>query len=238
MASFTEWLLTRQETPGFLRTEQSSRWLGILGTQLDVVTEALIRARCTTWPLHPNCPEDALALLGSERALPRYPSETLPSYRQRLVDAWDTWSTAGSRTQLIQALEDWGFGAGSVHIVSNEDWGSAEDFTDPPNTLPGWASPSQDDEAAKWARFWIYVESTGHNFTAANLFNDGTEFNDGSVFGVGGITRQEVVDLQQLIELFRPAHELPMAIVFLLDASSGFTAPDVFSGDTARIDLD
>ncbi len=230
-------MLTRRETPGFLKTDQASRWLGIMTLMLDLSVELLLRARATQWPLHPNCPDDALALIGRDRMLPQYPDETRVNYGPRLVDAWNIWARAGDEEQLKDSLEDWGFTVDKVHIISNADWGVRDDFTDPGNPLPAWASPAQDDQAAMWARFWVYVEVGGHAFTKANEFDGGTVFDDGAVFDTGSITRQQVVSLHQLIENFRAGHELAVNIRFLLDASAGFTAPDVFSGDSVSLNL-
>lgn len=236
--SFAEWLLERPETPGFMKTPVAAKDLGCIGMIADVHMESLLRAVQSGWCAHPNCPADALDLIGRSRQIPRYDVDTDETYAARVFRAWQTWSNSGSRTQLIEEIEAWGMGSGSVFIVSNNDWGVAEDPTDAPNILPGWTSPAQDDQAALYARFWIYVKHTGHSFTGPRQFNDGVEFDAGALFDIGGMTPQQAADLHGLIERHRAAHELAMSVTFLLDAgSSGFTAPGVFSGQSVTLDL-
>lgn len=236
--SLTEWLLTRNETPGFMRTPNASRDLGCIGSIADAHMESQLRAVQSGLIASPNCPSDAMDLIGNSRQIPRYDVDTDLTYRTRVYNAWDTWAESGSTAQLISELEHWGMGSGSVFIVSNNDWGVAEDPTNGPNTLPAWASPSQDDEAAQWARFRIYVKHTGHSFTAGRAFDDGLAFDEGHLFDIGGMTPQQAFDVHQLVERHRAAHELALSITFLLDAgSSGFTAPHVFSGASVTLDL-
>jgi hypothetical protein len=57
----------------------------------------------------PYADSSALALIGVERNLKRYPGESLEAFRDRALNAFDFWSLAGTKTGLELALEQLGY---------------------------------------------------------------------------------------------------------------------------------
>src|SRR5690606_1125558 len=119
--NFLQWMLERAETPGWLkRYRLGPELIGVPATVADEISEGVMRAVASNWVAHPWFPDDALPYLGEERMLPRYPNETTANYKLRLHRAWRIWSQAGSRNQLINELEAYGYS--DAFIVANNEW--------------------------------------------------------------------------------------------------------------------
>lgn len=54
-------------------------------------------------------PEDALAIIGAERGLSRYPNEALPAWRNRVQNAFEFWALAGTIPGVKQACLQMGY---------------------------------------------------------------------------------------------------------------------------------
>lgn len=223
MATWTEWLLERAETPPWLKRKWESRLVGLIGYVFDALGESLSRATAAGLVTHPNCPSDGLDMHGRERMMPRFPNESDEDYAVRLQGAWEMWPTAGNRTQLVSMLEGYGFSG--VYIVATYEWDGSG--------YPAWADPAELDN---WSRFWIYVPYGGHDIRPDGVWDSPGNWDDGGLWDFENLTQQDVVNIRQLIELYRPAHEIPVRIRFLLEPGS-FIAPDVWSGDSISLDM-
>lgn len=158
------------------------RFLQGIGTGLDTLLARFkdaIKARFPTYAAANN-DEYALANIGSDSSLPRYPSETNAQYGARLQRKWEVYERAGAAASptdpdaypnpIIQQLE--GLGFSDIVLMEYTDWPadagdpnvhhSPGDWYDSTGTTP-W-----------WSRFWIYIGK----YNGANI-------PEGGVLGVG-----------------------------------------------------
>lgn len=110
-----------------------SRWFGAVGALLDGALGGGLDAGTLVGPL--GAPDDALPLLGADRAIVRLAGETLASFRVRVAGAWETWRWAGT-TRGIHATVRL-FGWRGVRAVPHREWPI--------------------DEAALWSRYRVYI---------------------------------------------------------------------------------
>lgn len=95
--------------PWLLGTYGEKLMVNVLGLQADDVADEQLSAIQASWLLSSRSPDDALPLVGSERRMPRYPSEVTAAYRSRLHGAWDAYQFAGCEQTLIDQLVAFGF---------------------------------------------------------------------------------------------------------------------------------
>lgn len=95
-----------------------------LGGSLDGAADAILEAGRVAGP--GDAQDDALARLGWSRAIAQGQGEGLTSYRRRLVGAWDSWSWAGTRYGIAQAVSLLGFGTPAVVSWHAMPWDSDE----------------------------------------------------------------------------------------------------------------
>jgi hypothetical protein len=109
MTPMQEWAWTNL-VPTALKRGSGGRtlWAGLCFVG-DVCADMLLRAAMSGMILTSYCTEDALALVGRERRLPRYPGETVEQYRARVHDAWDAWEFAGSDKGIIGQMQAAGY---------------------------------------------------------------------------------------------------------------------------------
>lgn len=231
MASYTEHLLERAETPPWLKKDTSRILTGTIGLICDETAELMQRTIATGLFNHPNLSTDGLDRRGRERGIPRRPGEGNPAYALRLRDAWDLWLSAGSRAQLIDEIQGH-LGVTGVKIVAAYEWdGVTSDAY--LGTYPAWGDSSELDN---WSRFWVYVPDTGHSFTADGNWDDPGDWDDGGVWDFEDFNWQQVQRLRWVIDNYRPGHEICVRIRFMLEAGS-FTDVDTWSGDSISLDF-
>lgn len=192
------------------------------------------------------CPEDALEYIGSERGLPRGPSETTAAYRLRLLDAWNTWLWAGTPLGILVAIENLYPGI-EVHAIPQA--GSAfslnSDTTITPiedrivlTTLadfrgePGWKfddnsglPPSQ----GFWSRFCIlFPDSAGLPAGwAAGAVSPPT--------GVSTPTKAEVNTLIRTVNKWKPAKATFVSIIVVTSGNVYGWPPTLAWGDPGLV---
>ena len=88
--------------PVWLQRPTGRAWNEAHGLVKDVVVDAARVATKAGWPL--ATPADGLPFIGSERSLPRVPSDTDDTYRATLNDAFDLWEYGGTEAGVIAAL--------------------------------------------------------------------------------------------------------------------------------------
>lgn len=217
------WLQERKETPAFLKRTWEKRLVGVIGDVFNDISDKLVRARAVGWPHHPLCPADAQDIKGRERGIPRRPGEPNDDYGLRLNKAFETWSNAGFKTQLEGEISGYGFTG--AFIIGTHEWDGA--------TYPAFADPSEYDN---WSRFWVYVPHTGHNIEPDGNWDDPGDWDDGGLWDFENLTLQIVHDIRNLLDLYRPGHEIPVRVRFLL-APGHFTLVDTWSGGSVAFDL-
>jgi hypothetical protein len=156
----------------------------------------------------PTFPVDALALVGSERSIERYPAETNDQYRVRVKGAWESWAQAGTM-RLVAELEYLGFDA---EIKENH--------------TAGW---DWDGDADNWSRIWIVI--TGHSWEPTVWGQSGRTWKQNNVWGCDA-TYDEAATLLRLIRKWKPGHVLPITIVVMDEGD--FTEPDGTWDDPAE----
>ncbi len=166
MGTFRDMVFERLPRP-FLKP-YASAWFGILCAYTgDSAAEAMSLAIRLAWLADPESPDDVLSLVGAERGMPRYPSESAAQYRARLLDAWNAYTLAGSEGTIVQQFEHAGYPDVEIYFDA--------------------AALGPNGEAAPyWSQFWVYFpHSSGHPVTT-----DGPEwgsfvYGDGTVYGLG-----------------------------------------------------
>lgn len=76
----------------------------ISGLMGDIIMEGASQAIQGPWLRSGFQPPDALPLVGNERRMPRYPSDTDATYRERLAEAWSTYGRGGNEGAIIEQL--------------------------------------------------------------------------------------------------------------------------------------
>lgn len=197
-----------QQSPGFLRQKWGARLMGLVGLAADISAEGAQQAIAARFSQSPIFPPDAYALIGSERSMPRFPSETLASYRERVLDAWNAWRNAGTEIGLIDQLS---YFPVTAQIYTNADW--------------DW-----DGDASNWSRFWVVL--TDHGWTDDGTWDDPGIWDDGGTWD-STASIEEVRSIQALIRQWKPGHMVCVNVVVVLDANAWSPTP---TGDWDRME--
>jgi hypothetical protein len=117
---YQRWLV--EISPPWLRGVRGVSLVSGLGAGLDEnasLTATGVLARFTA-----RAPEDALATLGAERNLTRYPAESGDAFRARVLGAWEFWQWAGTEYGLGLALSQLGYNSAIVPVrnYDNTRW--------------------------------------------------------------------------------------------------------------------
>lgn len=184
-----------QKMPTWLREKYGERFVGLIALFADFSSQALEEAFRAAWLAEDTSPDDILPLVGAERNMPQYPSETAAQYRTRLLDAWDAWEKAGTEQALLDQLNALGVGA--------EIYTNAEMLREPvlhPITGTTW-----------WSRFWVVLTSAP-GFGAGTTFNSGATFGDGTLFGISG-DPDVISAIRAIILKWKAAHEYAGGVI-------------------------
>lgn len=156
---------------------------------------------------------DSLAYLGTERGMPRYPSETDVQYGERLRTARTRYRRAGAEDSITSELE--GLGWGGVTIVEYRDWPAAAS----PANAHSSPSPVLDANGDPWeSRFWVYAETYGGAvISAADAWGTAVWGTDPWGTEVGA---EEIAAAIRAIRKWKPARALAVALVLLLDGTT------------------
>lgn len=224
----------RQSSPPWLQTGYGKSFVEGLGDGLDELLsdhKDAIKGRFPTYAAG-NSDNYALALIGDDSSLPRYPSETDVEYGDRLQARWERYERAGAAERLdgsgCPIVEDAeGIGFGGVVLMEYRDWPA--DAVDPNvHHSPGqWY-----DQAGIlgimilgfdvlgspwWSRFWLYVESFG-----------GADIPSGGVMGVGvlgtmvlgaDVDTEAVSGVVRSVLTWKPAHIRCESLIVLTDGT-------------------
>jgi hypothetical protein len=103
--TYREW--QRRLAPPWLQEGAGGRFLEGLGEAKDGLAEQVRQAILAR--MIQRASEDALALIGEDRFLPRFPGEPTEAYRARLLAAWEFWRRAGTLPGLVYWLRIMGY---------------------------------------------------------------------------------------------------------------------------------
>lgn len=200
------------------------------GWLLDAFAETCRQTASLMFPS--ACPEDALAKIGRDRAIPRGFSEPEASYRQRLI-AWRYprgHRVRGSAPALLEQIAAV-FG-GAVEAQTIDARGTRYTYApDGGTTAERGVSWNWDGEAlaSNWGRFWIVIRPEG---AAPQTIEDLGEIGHDPTLcvGVKGVHPGQVNAVRQLAKVGRlswtPAGCRPYTLVIMFDDGSAFPAPD------------
>lgn len=173
----------------------SSGWFGILhGATGDQLAQGMSDAVRMPWLLDPKSPDDVLPMVGNERGIPRYPGESVASYRNRLVGAWGAYTFAGAALSIEEQLAAYGF-PGKIIFM-------------PARTGP-FGEP-----APYWSQFWIDFPTGTHPVTSEGPPWDSFNWDDGSDWGPVGYTREFANTLHAIVEKWKPAQWICRGFLF------------------------
>lgn len=181
----------------------------LIGVAFDAMLGAAITASRIGKVAEPLRCASSLALIGTERRLPRYPGETLAEYASRLEGAWEAYQSAGSETTLIAQLA--AFGLPNCTIATHRTsggWVSEEPMMHPV-TGTYW-----------WSIFWILApEGHGRRAAEQGWDDDDWAWDDGHGFDVE-MTAAEFDSLRALVRKWKPARMTCDSVVFPLSGGT------------------
>lgn len=146
-------------------------------------------------------PDDALPFIGSETNINGYPGETLPSYRARLQDPWETWIPAGDEDVITAQFSAAGYPGVEVQF-------------DPAALGP------RGEAAPYYTQFWVFFPfSSGHPIDGTGPVYGGFTWGDGTLWGLTA-----PVSFYQLIHFivrkWKPGHWICRGFKFELGDTS------------------
>lgn len=145
----------------------------------------------------------ALAYMGSERGLPRYPSETDAVYAERLRTAWGLRALDGTEAAIVTELT--GLGFSGITVMEYKDWPTA-----PAPLLDANGDPW-------WSRFWVIIEQyNGADIAVGGILGAMVLGTDPLGISVG---EDVILQAKKAILARKPAHALAVSIIFLLDGT-------------------
>lgn len=178
-----------QRAVGVLFLGEHGDALDDLATKAKDATEAAFVASCAT---------DALPYHGLARSLPRWPDETESAHRARLLAAWDTWATAGTREGPLEEGGTYGL-TGMLEAALPGVTVQVKAFRDP------YLGPLR---RGYWSEFWVVLSGTSWTRRA---WGTGT-YGDGGTWG-SSATHAQVEAIKGIVRTFKAAHEWCPAIV-------------------------
>lgn len=164
-----------QRSPGWLQTSYGLSWMAGIGGGLDSILDGYKDAIKARFPEYAatNGDDYALAQIGADSSLPRYPNETDTQYGTRLKNRWDRYDRAGAAERasdgsgcpIVEDAE--GIGFGDVRLMEYRDYPadgvnpnvhhSPEPWYDNAGILGIMLLGVGTLGSPWWSRFWLYV---------------------------------------------------------------------------------
>lgn len=210
MTAFFSWTQYLAEGgPARFRRGNLQKLVGTMyGIPADTVSQGADEAFLHRCLLHELSPDDFLRLAGIERSLPQYAIEDNDDYRERLVDAWDVWPTAGSDTGIVQQLHTQGLSASYI-VFNLAPGGEVYDGTTQVGARHIKQYPSHWDW---WAEFAVLID-----LPSGSIGNGAKPWQDvlGEYSGTGSIlfSQAQLDTVRQVVDLFKPVGWLCREII-------------------------
>lgn len=225
----------QQLAPPWLRGPWGTKYLSVLGELADLEQQGT--AFATSFRFISKAPDDAVPLIASDSGpaqmplpgysgflyggMPRYPGETMASWRARIATRWETWPHAGTAAGVDGQLEA---------LIGALNGGVQANVTIWSHQLPG--TPLQADRwqrdlnTTQWSR-WYGVIDQPHGWEPL-LFGD-FDFDDDVLFGTT-MTATELKALRRLSHEWRSAHGIGVSFILIYDGI--IAGPDTIAADT------
>lgn len=235
--SFQEKIL--ELAPWWLKGPIAGAILEAVGAVLDAAVSTLEQGIKASNPL--TCNEDALAHIGVDRQMRRYPTEPVASYRVRLSQWRQARKLAGSHRGEMMQLQPYFLPAGRprirvVHQAGNGSSATWHTLDRDGSYSVHRAEPSNwnwDGATAHWSRFWviIYVDELG--LAGPILYDDGANYDEGHIWD-GYLDSAQIADLVSIINDWKAAHSILWGVILAKDpamfdptgSGAGFPAGD------------
>lgn len=198
--TYRQWALDL--CPPWLHGTWGKKLVEAIGVVFDEAYNNVFEAGAAGSVDAPTFPVDALALVGSERSIERYPAETNEQYRVRVKGAWESWAQAGTM-RLAEELEYLGFEA------------TIKEFH-----TPGWLWQA---ESMWWSRIWIVI--TDHPWDRTTWGQSGRTWRQNNVWGCDA-TYHEASTLLRLIRKWKPGHTFPITVIVMEEGTWNSEQPD------------
>lgn len=177
-----------------------AKFLFGIGVYYDAFKQALYLAANATDLNSSTIPTDALSVLGKERLMPAYPSETQVQHQSRLLDAWDAWAYGGSKTGIESQFTAAGYTGTTVY--RKREW------------------PAR-GESGYWSEFWVFIpiEADAEGGSCPVVGESGLIVGDTWVLG-SGLTPEQSYWFRWIVKKWKPARwRCPSVII----ETSGWT---------------
>ncbi len=191
--------LTRLVPPWLQRTV-SELFLRAHGDALDVLAEKAKDA--TKSGFVAVAPTDALPYHGFARSLPKFAGEMDAAHRARLLAAWETWGTAGTREGPLDEGGTYGL-VGMLEAALPGATVQVKAYRDP------YLGPLR---RGYWSEFWVVLSDVPWT---PRVWGTGT-WSETVTWG-SDATHAEVETLKGIVRTFKAAHEWCPAIVVVFE---------------------
>lgn len=211
--------------PAWMQGEYGLSWSAGVGDVLDVIFDGTKDAIKLRMPLQAAAAGDdqALALIGQDSSLPRYPAEARAEYGLRLQARWSRYDRAGAAPRVdgtgCPILEDLeGIGFGGITLMEYHDWPELWDFRyDSPPPV------EYDSGNASWSRVWIYIEQYDGNTIPLGSVLDGSDTLDGNFSLDYTLPESAQLSASLAAQTWKPAH----ITVYLTYLTAGIVVSDI-----------
>lgn len=193
-------------------------WTQSIGFLHDVMAEFALQASKGGLMRSNTFHVSGLPLIGTERQMPRYPSESDAEYLLRLRDAWTAWGKSGNFNAIVDQL--------AVIGLTAEIWEQGQKGPAPArgsSVIWNW-----DDDAANWSRFFVVI--TGHPWVSDGDWGDPGTWGDGGTWG-STATPEEVQTAQAIATHWKDAEAVYPHIIIVLDSGTWAGVKPVTTGD-------
>lgn len=174
----------------------------------------------------------ALTLIGNDRSLPRYASESDFAYIFRLQNAFDTWHLAGGIVNFLSQLAVYFLPAAPRFRVVSGDrlWYtySAGVATRTFSAMPNWL---WDTTSNAWWRSWVIIDPLALGWTVGPVFGAAGVTIGGTTRTIGSsVTQSQASEIFALVRKWKPAHTYLVSVMITFDTNL-FEATDAYGAD-------
>lgn len=189
--------------PPWLHDAQGEAFARTFGGIKDDELAVLKGAVQLPWPS--VGPDDALALQGRDRGMPRAPGESLDRYRLRLQDPFGHWQAAPTKAGIAAIFAPYGWSAATAVVLNNYEG-------------------TTDGNLAAWSRFLVVLGDSGGLIIADTIWSDPGAWDDGGLWDLNGIGVVDLDWMRQEVRNRKAPDAYPVALLAVPFGSDGVWA--------------